>query len=517
MSTDIARPGVHPAGEQPLVDLAGSAGPPTLDTFGGPVRVEWHTGTALTPLGQMPFFIEFLKTAGLFEAWVGDCPLCYTSPNAPTSRDVLGTWMLSILAGHKRYAYITALRGDGVLPDLLGMTGVVSEDAVRRALANISENNGADWLQRHLDKCTAPLLTEPYILDIDTTVKLLYGHQEGAVVGYNPKKPGRPSHVHHTYMLAGLRLVLGVETMAGNEHTGAHSAPGLWALLDRFGRNLRPRLLRGDSGITSEATMREAELRGIDYLFKLRLTTNVKKLVDRTFSRRDWIDAGQGWQGRIETLRLIGWSRDRRVVVLRRRLKDDIVASRRGDDGQLRLGFAEIGADTSVYEHAVLVTSLDAEVLTIAQLYRDRADCENVFDELKNQWGWGGFTTKDLARCRIAAQTVALVYNWWSIFVRLAEPDKHLEAISSRPLLLASIGECVRHARQTTLRITNTHGRGGWVQGVLNGVAAFLRGLIDSAEQLTAEQRWVRILSHATRTWLQGRQLRPPARLMAPA
>ena len=40
----------------------------------------------------------------------------------------------------------------------------------------------------------------------------------------------------------------------------------------------------------------------------------------------------------------------------------------------------------------MLVTSLEEEVLTLAQLYRDRADSENPFDELKNQWGWGGFT-----------------------------------------------------------------------------------------------------------------------------
>jgi hypothetical protein len=38
-------------------------------------------------------------------------------------------------------------------------------------------------------------------------------------------------------------------------------------------------------------------------------------------------------------------------------------------------------------------TSLTDEILTLGQLYRDRADAENVFDELKNQWGWGGFTT----------------------------------------------------------------------------------------------------------------------------
>ena len=50
------------------------------------------------------------------------------------------------------------------------------------------------------------------------------------------------------------------------------------------------------------------------------------------------------------------------------------------------------------------------------------------------------------------ARFIALIYNWWSLFVRLAEPGKHLEAITSRPLLLSAIAERTRHARQTTLR-----------------------------------------------------------------
>jgi hypothetical protein len=45
---------------------------------------------------------------------VKDCPLEYKSPNAPQERDVLGTILLSVLAGHWRYAHISALRGDGV-------------------------------------------------------------------------------------------------------------------------------------------------------------------------------------------------------------------------------------------------------------------------------------------------------------------------------------------------------------------------------------------------------------------
>jgi hypothetical protein len=119
----------------------------------------------LTPYGQLPFFIEYLKAANLFDALAGDCPLAYTSPNAPEKRDVLGTAMLSVLAGHKRYAHITALRNDGVLPELLGMKKIVSEDAVRRGFKAIGADEGREWLRRHLDYCVSPLLAEPWILD----------------------------------------------------------------------------------------------------------------------------------------------------------------------------------------------------------------------------------------------------------------------------------------------------------------------------------------------------------------
>ncbi len=169
-----------------------------VDTFGGRVHVEWAPQAPVTPLGQLSFFVEYLRLGGLFDPWVADCPLRYTSPNAPKVRDVLGTLLLSVLAGHRRYAHISSLRCDGVNPGLLGMSKVVSEDAVRRALKAMDEPAGLAWLERHLDYCVGPLLGEPWILDVDTTIKPLYGHQEGAELGYNPHKPGRPSHAYHT-------------------------------------------------------------------------------------------------------------------------------------------------------------------------------------------------------------------------------------------------------------------------------------------------------------------------------
>jgi hypothetical protein len=62
----------------------------------------------------------FSISSKLFEGWVADCPLLFTSPNAPRKRDVLGTLLLSVLAGHRRYAHVTALRCDAVNPPLLG-------------------------------------------------------------------------------------------------------------------------------------------------------------------------------------------------------------------------------------------------------------------------------------------------------------------------------------------------------------------------------------------------------------
>jgi hypothetical protein len=516
MTNDFSLPEAHPAGELPLVAKAATGGDVLVDTYAGRVHVEWDNDGAVTPLGQLPFFIDFLKAGGLFDSWVADSPLVYRSPNSPKKRDVLGTVMLSVLAGHWRYAHMTALRGDVVLPELLGMDRVVSEDAVRRALKTMEEEPSSEWCVRHLDYCTFAALTEPWILDTDTTVKLLYGHQEGAEVGYNPHKPGRPSHTYHTYMAANLRLVLDVEVKAGDEHTSNHTSPGLWALLDRLGRERWPALLRGDAGFGNEPIMREAESRGLPYLFKLRQTANVKRAITRVMGESGWRDAGQGWQGKDEQLRLTGWGRHRRIVVLRRRLAKGLAVAERNGQGQLCLGFAEVGKNREVYEYAVLVTSLDAEILSLGQLYRDRADCENNFDELKNQWGWAGFTTRDIKRCQIMARIGALVFDWWNLFVRLANPDRHLEAITSRPLLLHAIAQKIRHAGQTTLRVANPHGKAAWAAQALTNVAIFLRTLKENAEQLTDEQRWYRILSHALRKFLKGRQLHPPPRLVAP-
>ena len=466
-----------------------------IQTVGGDIKVRWNRSEAATPFGQMAYFAEFLNLTGLYRRWVESCPLRYVSPNGSAMKDVLGTLFLSVLSGHWRYAHMAALRADGVSAALLGMNGVVCEDTVRRALKAMDEEQGMNWLQQHLDASVLPLLGAPWVLDTDVTVKPLYGKQEGAVVGYNPHKPGRPSHAYHTYQIAGLRLMLGVTVAPGNASQANTTLPGLIELIERLPNEKRPALVRGDSGQGGEPTMAALEARHIHYLFKLRLTKNVKRYIERLFATPEWVEAGQGWQGRDGAIQLTGWSKARRIVILRRPLQGEVLLT---DERQIQLAFVEKDVPAKGYEYAVLVTNLSYDIRAIAQLYRDRGDAENTFDELKNQWGWGGYTTHDLKRCQFTAMTVALAYNWWSLFVRLAHPKARLEAITSRPLLLSGIGRLTTHAGKALLSITPMHGRADKARELLTTVSERLKAWKKTAEQLPFDSVWQRVCEFIT-------------------
>lgn len=209
---------------------------------------------------------------------------------------------------------------------------------------------------------------------------------------------------------------------------------------------------------------------------------------------------------------LDGWTRKRRVVVFRRRTSP----AREGASGpSLSTGQAclDLGklAGEECWEHQVLVTNLEDEVLGLCDLYRQRADIENADDELKNQWSWGGFVTRDLKRCQVAARNVALVYNWWSPFVECAQPERGREAITSPPLLLAAVGRVTASGRQLTLRLTSTHAGASEAQGLLTGLSLFLSSLGNAAEQLGRLQRWERIWDRILSPWTRPRPLLPDA------
>ena len=509
----------HPQGESKTTPQYPSGTWP-LDTPGGRFHAEWDDQAPVTREGQLIFFFQFLQAGGRWEEFLRECPLHYTGNRGSGANNIMGTVMLSALAGHWRFAHINAIRGDGINPGLLGMKGVVSEDAVRLAMGRIDETSGLDWLSDQVLGSISPALGLPWILDIDVTVKPLYGHQQGAAIGYNPQKPGRPSHVYHSYFVANLRISLGVEIRPGNEHAAAKGLPGLWQTLEKLPRHQWPTFTRGDSGYGSEAVMVEHEERLLPYLFKLRHTVKVKDLVNRMMRQGAlWQDCGDGWDALETSIKLSGWTKERRVVLVRENPAKAPIReagkSRRGKDRQSLLPHAKgEGWDACATpwsgKIAVLVTSLDVVAFptkVMPKHYRDRGDAENCFDELKNQWGWGGYTSRRLASCKFMANLVALFYNWWSLYLRFYDEDHHREAIRTRPMLMSGVGRQVQSGGQKTVKVSVLHEKGSLIAHAVTLTSNELQRITAISERWTIEQRWSLILTRVLRRWLGGKWL----------
>lgn len=516
MSPTLASLASHPWGEGVSPD---DIVPPELvniSTPNGPVTIAWEAGTSTSAHGMGVFFIQFLHESGLWEAFCSRCPLSRTSPNAPSNATVLGSLLLTILSGANRYRHVESIRGDTVLPELLGMDRILGTDAMLRAVQALAvDPRGQAWISDLLLESLLPVVSKaPWILDLDSTVVTVYGKQAGSAVGYHPTKKGRPSYSYHTYIIGGLRLPLDVEAHPGNESHGVHAAEGLWNLLDhRLPPPGQPWCMRGDISYGNETMLAGCEQRRRNFLFKLRKSTGIKALIDEPdLGQHTWCDAGQGWHGREVRARLHGWTQERRVIIMRKplaHLKHPVIPA-----VQSSICEAELCPDDG-HEYAVLVTSLTHPIATVAQFYRARADCENTFADLKNDWSWGGFTTQDQGRNQLMARLVALVYTWWNIFVRQVSPFAHREGHVSRPLLLNGIARLTTHGRKTTIHLTSHHAKAPLIIAAITATVDRIKKLAqDTATQLAAGAkvyRWTHIIEAIFEPLLKAMTGPPPA------
>lgn len=288
----------------------------------------------------------------------------------------------------------------------------------------------------------------------------------------------------------------------------------MWRALRHLPREQWPTYIRGDCGYGNEKIMLECEDEGVPYLFKLRQTAKVKNLVKTcSYQSEGWVDAGDGWEAMEAELKLSGWSKSRRVIVVRETPARSPENSRRSKD---RLGSMLPGDEWETQaapwagKIAVLVSSLDPlsyPTACMPRQYRDRADCENNFDELKNQWGWGGYTTQEIGPSTLAANFIALIYNWWNLYARFYDAEHHREAVTTRPFLMQGVGRQIQSGGQKTVKISLTHNQSKVIATAVTLISKRLHEFSAIAEQWGINQRWAYLLTCILRPWLGGKWL----------
>jgi hypothetical protein len=331
-------------------------------------------------------------------------------------------------------------------------------------------------------------LPERFIADWDSTVNTRYGHQEDAAVGYNPHKRGRKSHHPLICVAARTRLCLHLEWRPGDTVSATDWQPAMEKLWSHPTIRERLWLNRGDVGFGQEAILAwhgQAGEKRPKYLFKLSLTTNVRRAIANV-PWPMWEDAPTlGCQQIAETtVRLHGWSRERRVVIVRT-LKP--VNPTPQDEFW----------DTPEDDVAVNVTNLEkdeAKPEQIALLYAKRTDTENVFDELKNQWGFRGYCSRRAVLTELAARLVLLTYNLWSLFTRPMglTPGHHSEAVKSRRDFLFLAAQVVESGQQRVVKLAV---KAEWWETLKARYERLRTGLAATAPQLEAAGQTLRWLA----------------------
>ena len=275
-------------------------------------------------------------------------------------------------------------------------------------------------------------------IDCDSTVRTLYGHQEGAEVGYNPTHRGRRSY--HPLLCTEAH---GHDALAGLLRSGdSHTADRIEELIDRVLRLLphhRSIRLRADSGFYDGAFIAQLRQNRIAFTIVAKMTAPVKAMIPgkRYHGIRDDLSVAEF------RYRPQGWEREERFVVLRRRLPLE------PEESQLTLFTLDR------YAYHVLVTDLDLTPYGVFQFYRDRAWIERIIRTLNDDYPFGSAPTNHFAANELYAELSLLAYNLMTWFKRCCLPDgwQSCTLPTIRHHLLMVPGEFVRCGNVPTLRL----------------------------------------------------------------
>lgn len=245
------------------------------------------------------------------------------------------------------------------------------------------------------------LVAGGFSLDLDSTIFQRAGRQQGARKGYNPRRPGRASHHPLLAVLAEAHFVLHAWLRSGN--TGA--AQGVVAFLQEalalLPEGLGVRLVRADAGFFEEALLAFLESRGLRYIVVARMTPQVKS---RCRQIQGWWELDADYAVGEFSAALLGWSRKRRFVVVRERVRESKAAV-----GRKLL-------DVPGYTFRVFVTNTELAAVELWRSYNGRAGVEQRIEELKNDLAANDFCTQQFYATEAAFLAVVATFNLLSLF-----------------------------------------------------------------------------------------------------
>lgn len=398
------------------------------------------TDKPITAWGGLSLFAGYAARINLPERLQQCLSFHITSPNATPPTDILLSFIVGVLTGARRFSHIDSLRHDEVIRQLFGLRRFPCDLTITRLFKRFG--------RRQVEEVFSPLrawllqiMTPPgkYTLDLDSSVFERYGKQEGAVLGYNPKKHRRPSHHPLIATLAENGAVANAWLRSGNTASITGATEFIAEALAAIPAGASVGIVRGDSGFDSGKFIDFLEDRRINYALCARFTAGVKRTVA---AQCQWRELDPEVAVAETVFQAKSWSRARKLVLIRQRnRKEDFVRGR------------EL-FDDPAYLYQAIFTDLPWQPEEVWRFYRQRALLENRIRELKWDYGIDGFCMKKFFATEAAFQAVCLAYNLMQHFQKeLGFKTKRTLGVV-RMLVLSCGAELGRAGKKLVLRLS---------------------------------------------------------------
>jgi hypothetical protein len=400
-----------------------------------------HKG--LTHFGGVYFFHHFLQLLQLRDFLARH--LAYSRRNCRyTVPQMILALIYPIVLGLDRIETASFLRSNGTLQYLTGLPSFPDPQTLRRFLLQAPPRF---WEQLHRvnDRLLQTFIHLPnhrsrLIFDLDSTVVTVFGRQDGAEVGYNPRYRGKRSYNPLLCVEANSTYLWGAQLRPGNASTWDGSVELLQTCFANLPSDIRELRVRADAGFAGNTVFDVLEDHATEYALVARMIPALQRQLPALF----YSPAPGGWEMADFEQRPHSWSQVRRFVVARRFLS--------AEEKQPTL-FA-----MGRYVYRAWVTNLSLTPLGVWHFYDARAAIEPRIGELLEDYALRKIPTRSFAANALFLEIIRLAYNLVTAFQRLCLPEscQHLTLSKLRYKLFLLPGELTRPQNRPVLRLRDS-------------------------------------------------------------
>lgn len=422
-------------------------------------NIEWQfSDKEVTAWGGMRMFKEYYDRTGIREELRR---MALPMPGSNAGFDpviVMESFWMSVWIGGSRFAHTAAVRFDDALKKIFDWKRVPSISTFTRFFKKFGQSD-VDRIFNQLngwffDQMPVRTIT----LDLDSTVLTRYGEQEGSLVGYNPKKPGRPSHHPLMAFVADLRMVAHCWLRSGNTGSSNGVRNFLAETMVILGKH-RIGLLRADAGFFDGEFMDDLEKQVLEYIIAARMNRTIKMKIQAI---RNWIKVDGGIECGEFEYQAGPWAKPRRIAVIRQ-----LVEERPQAGGKYLF-------DMHDYRYQAWVTNLRLPPPEVWRLYRQRADSENRIEELKYDFGVNGFCLQNFYATEASFRSVMVAYNLISLFRQVILGVNFQHRLSTLRFKCFAIGSWIgKKYRRSVLKVGLNVKRRPWFEGLFSKIEEF--------------------------------------------